>query len=128
MLDDELGAGQRRCFLGDGVGFGGFLELGQQLARHLLGFETLLSVREALPELDDAVQLLAHVLCIRRRQIAVHFHAVRHGHSSGKRDHRLETGLQPYQQGGLMDRLIEAIEAKQNPSVAGLNPTSHDTS
>ena len=33
----------------------------------------------------------AHVLCIRRRQIAVHFHAVRHGHSSGKRDHRRET-------------------------------------
>ena len=61
MLDDELGAGQRRCFLGDGVGFGGFLELGQQLARHLLGFETLLSVREALPELDDAVQLLARL-------------------------------------------------------------------
>ena len=33
----------------------------------------------------------AHVLCIRRRQIAVHFHAVRHGHSSGKRGHRRET-------------------------------------
>ena len=42
---------------------------------------------------------------------------------SARHHHRLETSLQPYQQGGLMDRLIEAIEAKQNPSVVGLDPT-----
>ena len=46
------------------------------------------------------------------------------GHRPAARHHhRLEAGIQPYQQGGLMDRLIEAIEAKQNPSVVGLDPT-----
>ena len=50
------------------------------------------SVREAILMAGPLVTLgVGHVLCIRRRQIAVHFHAVRHGHSSGKRDHRRET-------------------------------------
>ena len=59
MLDDELGAGQCRCFLGEVISLDGLLELGQELARHLLRLELALSVGNAFLELSDAIQVFA---------------------------------------------------------------------